>query len=93
MSRKKRLQQKKHLYRDTQEIARHVIHDPKRRRARFMYQIKDLSRKTNIGYTVAMTAAQYLYSVDAAVGRIVGINREFTSWERLNVAVSCREHE
>lgn len=74
MTRKKRLQQKKRLYRDTQEIARHVIHDPKRRRARFMCQVNEWARINKYKPGIVMFTLQYFYSVDKMVERVVCIN-------------------
>ena len=73
MSKKKNLQQKKHLCRDTQEIARHVIDSPKRRRTRFICQVHKVARVTKYKPGIVMVALQCLYSVDKMQERIFGI--------------------
>lgn len=70
MTKKKKLQRKKHLYRKTQVVARHVVRDPKRRRARFICQINECSRINEFHTGTIMCAVQYLCSVEDIVRRI-----------------------
>lgn len=95
MTRKKRLKQKKHLYRDTQELARYVIHDPKRRRARFICQVNECARVNEFSRDVVMDSVQYLCAIDKVV-------RSAWNWvatcERLlktkrHKTESCDKHE
>lgn len=96
MTKKKRIQQKKHLYRDIQELARHVILDPKRRRARFMCQINECARRHKYNPGIIMFTSQYFYSVDKMEERVVGIGintcKRFLETGGEEV-VRCCEHE
>lgn len=65
MTRKKRLKLKKRIYRKTQEVARYAVKDHKRRRARFMCQLHELSKLDNMRIGELMNFAQSYCMMDS----------------------------
>ena len=65
MTKKRRLKLKKRIYRKTQEVARYAVTDSKRRRARFMCQLYEMSKLDNMGIGELMNFAQTYCMLDS----------------------------
>lgn len=65
MTKKKKLKLKKRIYRRSQGVARYAVTDHKRRRARFMCQLHELSRLDNMGIGELMNLAHTYCMLDS----------------------------
>lgn len=78
MTKKNRLKIKKRIYRKTPEVVRYAITDHKRRRARFMCQLHELSKLDNMGIGELMNFAHTCCMLDSFASPEYRIN----NWQK-----------